>query len=280
MPVFRPYSVSTGIEVFPTRTPTLPPATHTNSYAIGSQDIVLIEPATPWLDEQREWLEWARGIQSQGRVLQAILLTHHHADHCGGAAFFAQELRVPLWAHEQTFLRVSSLEPYVKKYLIEGEHITLHGPISQSWNVLHTPGHAPGHLCLYERSQRTAIVGDMVANGSFILIPPNDGGDMAEYIKQLQRLNTLELDCLLPAHGQPIYEAHDTLHRYVEHRLAREQKIFDAYRSLKAQLKRAPRFDELLPHAYEDTPIELWPVAQMSLEAHCIKLKQEGFIES
>ena len=83
--VERPRSVADGVALFPARTPTLPPATHTNSYALGTRDVLLVEPATPFEDERRAWLDWARGLASQGRHLVAIFATHHHIDHISGA---------------------------------------------------------------------------------------------------------------------------------------------------------------------------------------------------
>src|SRR5688572_5950504 len=97
-----PREIASDVSLISARTPTLLPATHTNSYAIGRQDVVLVEPATPYDDEQREWLAWARSLASGGRRLVAVLATHHHADHVGGAAFLSKELGLPLWAHELT----------------------------------------------------------------------------------------------------------------------------------------------------------------------------------
>ena len=60
----RPRELSRSVASFAARTPTLPPATHTNSYALGSREVLLVEPATPYPDEQRAWLEWARAMPS------------------------------------------------------------------------------------------------------------------------------------------------------------------------------------------------------------------------
>src|SRR5207248_2482588 len=105
--MIRPRELGSSLQLFPARTPTLPPATHTNSYALGGRDVVLVEPATPYEDEQRAWIAWARALASQGRKLVAIVATHHHEDHVGGLDVLARELRVPVWAHDATVERLS-----------------------------------------------------------------------------------------------------------------------------------------------------------------------------
>src|SRR5690606_15834204 len=146
--------------------------------------VLLVEPATPYVDEQRAWLDWARALASQGRNLVAIVATHHHPDHVGGTEVFVRELGVPLWAHEETAARI---DVPVARRLAEGDEIDLAGPKGERWSVLFTPGHAPGHVCLFERTKRTLVVGDMVASKGTILIAPGDG-DMQRYLAELDRL--------------------------------------------------------------------------------------------
>jgi glyoxylase-like metal-dependent hydrolase (beta-lactamase superfamily II) len=201
-------------------------------------------------------------MPSRGATPVAILITHHHEDHVGGAAFLSHELELPLWAHEETRARVSE-GVRITRIVRDGE--TLLG----SWRVLHTPGHAPGHVCLHDEATNALICGDMVASVGTILIAPGDG-DMRVYLEQLRRLEVLGARIALPAHGEPIAEPEKVFRRYITHRLMREERVV-------AALRPAPRpLAEILPDAYADTPTYLWPIAALSLQAHLDKLVAEG----
>lgn len=258
------------MEIFPARTPTLPPATHTNSYALGGRELILVEPATPYEDERREWLAWARGFASQGRMLTSIVVTHHHADHVGGAAFFARELGLQVWAHLETATRMRDVP--VARRLKDGDVIVLGNAVPTAFRVLHTPGHAAGHICLFDEVQGTIIVGDMVASVGSILIDPRDG-DMTTYLAQLHRLAALRTRLALPAHGEPIESPAALFNRYIAHRLMRERQVELA---LSASGDTGARLEMLMPIAYGDTPALMWPVARLSLEAHLLKLERDG----
>ena len=269
----RPRELARNVESFAARTPTLPPATHTNSYALGAREVLLVEPATPYEDEQRAWLGWARSLPSSGRTPVAIVLTHHHADHVGGVGVLSRELRLPVWAHAQTASRV---EISVSRLLADGDVIDLAGPVPERWSVLHTPGHAPGHVCLFDEDAGAIVVGDMIAGVGTILIAPGDG-DMAAYLTQLDRLARLGAHVALPAHGEPIDEPAVLFRRYIAHRLAREAKVLAAVAKRGAGGGDAA---ELLPEVYDDVPRSTWPIATLSMLAHLEKLERDGRVRA
>lgn len=253
------------VVLFPVRTPTLPPATHTNCYIVGTDRLVVVDPASPFKGEQKRL---AAFIDALPGTVEAILLTHEHRDHVGGATALREKLGVPIWAHAECAARVDFS---VDRHLRDGDVIDLG---DHALDVLHTPGHARGHLCYVDRLSRTAIVGDMVAGLGTILIEPGDG-DLKVYLEQLARLRDLEPSGLLPSHGPAMGGAHYTLQRYIDHRLMREGKVV-------AALDDGPlTVSGIVKRAYADAPLaaKIGPgggIAGLSVQSHLHKLIAEG----
>jgi glyoxylase-like metal-dependent hydrolase (beta-lactamase superfamily II) len=164
----------------------------------------------------------------------------------------------------------------VARRLEDGETIELDGPVPERWTVLHTPGHAPGHVCLWNDAERVVVVGDMVASVGTILIHPRDG-DMGTYLDQLERLASLDAQFALPAHGDPIEQPTALFRWYVAHRLKREAKILGVVARAGAPGITA---EEVLPGAYDDVPPGTWPIALLSVQAHLEKLLRDGQVRA
>jgi glyoxylase-like metal-dependent hydrolase (beta-lactamase superfamily II) len=93
---------------------------------------------------------------------------------------------------------------------------------------------------------------------------------MRVYLEQLRRLDELGARTALPAHGEPIDAPSEVFRRYIAHRRMREEKVLGA-------LGDEPRaMADILSTAYADTPMHLWPIAALSLQAHLDKLVTEG----
>lgn len=264
----RLWELAGGIAVSPLRTPTLPPATHTNCYVIGTGDLIVIDPAT-YEDGEREVL--CAGLDqaiASGRKVVAVWLTHHHGDHIGSAEYIAARYSAPICAHQASAQKLAGI-CRVDELLVDGECRHLAGPLPRELVCIFTPGHAPGHLCFYERNTASLIAGDMVASVGTILIDPSEG-DMSAYLQSLDRMKSLDARLLLPAHGMAIADPSRLLDQYRAHRLGREAQIL-------AALGPEPRSaQDLVRQVYVDTPLVLHGLAERSLLAHLHKLCADG----
>jgi glyoxylase-like metal-dependent hydrolase (beta-lactamase superfamily II) len=251
-------TVVPGIRVLALRTPTLPPAAHTNVYLVGPEigPVAVVDPGSPYPDQQAVLDEYLATVP-----IACVLLTHHHGDHVGGAAALAARWGVPIAAHAATARRLEGI--------VEVTQLIEDGELVHGMTAVHTPGHAEGHLCFEHAASRATIAGDMVAGIGTILIDPSEG-DMALYLASLERLLARPAAALLPAHGPAITDGPAKLREYLVHRRMREDRVL-------ASLTQEPTsLDGLLPTAYGDTPRMLWPLAERSLRAHLDKLVNEG----
>ncbi len=249
--------VAPRIRVLAVRTPTLPPAAHTNVYLVGPSQgpVAVVDPGSPYPDQQAI----LDAILAE-LPISRVLLTHHHGDHIGGAAALAAHRGVPIAAHPATARRLDGIID-VTELIDDGDEID--GAIA-----VHTPGHAEGHLCF--EVDAASIAGDMVAGIGTILIDPSEG-DMALYLASLERMRARRPTTLLPAHGPPIPDGHAKLTEYLAHRRMREQRVIDALVAAGS----GATTSELVAVVYADTPRMLWPLAERSLLAHLAKLVHE-----
>lgn len=254
-----------GVVVLPLRTPTVPPATRTNTLVIAGDRTAVIEPASPHAGEQRRLDELVDRLAAEGRPVAAILVTHHHRDHVGDVERLRARLDAPVLAHPRTAERVAFR---IDEEIGDGHVLDLGA--GHRIEATHTPGHAPGHLVFVDRGSGVAHVGDLVAGLGTILIDPDDAGDMTQYLDSLRamadRVRAAPGLRFVPAHGPTVEDPLALLEQYLAHRVQRERKIEQAV------LAGATSMEEVLARAYADTPREVWPLARMSAEAHLRRL--------
>ena len=265
---FRP-----GFICFPVRTLTKPPATHTNCYIVGSKEIVVIDPASPFEEEQSALAACVDDLLAEGRTVREIILTHLHPDHVGGVNALAQHLggRTPVAAHQLT---AEALDGSIRvDRLIEDEEvIELAGEPRLSLRAMHTPGHARGHLCFYEEQTGALITGDnIVGLGSVLVDPPE--GNMRDYLRSLERLRALpHLTVLFGAHGPAVGNPRVKIEEYVSHRLEREAKILAAVREGAGSAK------EIVALVYTDVHPKAYAMAERAVLAHLEKLEGDNLV--
>ena len=113
----------------------------------------------------------------KGIALEKILLTHGHIDHAGGAAELASRLGIPIegpqreeafWIDQLPqqcemfgFPHCEAFAP--DRWLEDGDRVEF-GKVAL--DVIHTPGHTPGHVCFFHAPSKLALVGDVLFAGS------------------------------------------------------------------------------------------------------------------
>jgi len=236
LPQRRSILFAYGVEVVPVKTATLPPADHTNCYLVGDPEgeFILVDPASH-LPEGLE--DMAKAVDRHKGELVAMMFTHSHGDHVGDIGLLREAFEVPIWGSEYTSRSVKC-----DRILTDGEMLELG---KQAWQVLITPGHHPGHICLL--GDPGLIAGDMVAGIGTILIPPHTG-DMNVYMEQLERLKNLKPHLLFPSHGPVIALPTTKFNQYLSHRQARHQAV---YAAVDSGIQSLP---EIAKAAYADTP--------------------------
>lgn len=263
-----------GILLFPLRSATLPPATHTNTYLIGSRECLLVDPGSEDPGEL-ERLEAALTVAERdlGRRAVAILLTHHHPDHVAGAQRLREKLEIPIWTHRETARLLGGRGIPCDRALQGGELLKLEGDTEPTRIRCHwTPGHAPGHLALELEGTGDLLIGDLMSPLSTVVIAPPDG-DMTLYFESLERMRELSLRTLFPAHGAPLLEPQAAFAAILEHRKMRETRILEGWR---AGIR---DHSELVSRVYEELPAHLEPLARRQVEAHLSRLASLGRLD-
>lgn len=165
-----------------------------------------------------------------------------HPDHVGGVNSLRADLgHVKVAAHRLT------AEPLkgtirVDRFIEDGDTIDLNGSPRITLQAMHTPGHARGHLCFYEKRAGSLISGDNILGLGSVLIDPPEG-NMRDYLHSLKRMRALaNLSVIFGGHGPAIGNPYGKIDEYISHRLEREQNILRAVRKVQPRQKRLLRW--------------------------------------
>jgi glyoxylase-like metal-dependent hydrolase (beta-lactamase superfamily II) len=241
--------------------------------------------------------------------LHTIILSHAHPDHMGALGWILENIQPKVRIHHlevESALVPANLEktfdiPLAKKFWASFEPsedfqefdllkffensgcaMSAAGQIEKIsggdilalgnfvFEVLHTPGHSPGHISLFERNRRILLPGDLVGKGP-AWYTPSSGGLIA-YLDSLVKLEALDAAIVLPAHGQiieiPLAAIQKIRQKLLERELLIRVMLNDGAKSA-IQLTRA-LFQNPLLHFFPGCAIT---------ESHIIKLEKEGVIK-
>jgi len=222
----------------------------TNTWLVDAGPVIVVIDPGPDDDEHLAAINRALG----GATVAVVLVTHSHPDHLPLAERLAA-------AHRASVRRFPELA--------DGDVVRA-GTINIT--ALHTPGHSADHLSFWFPAERAVFTGDLVlGRGSSMVTYPE--GDVAAYIRSLDRLIALDPQVLYPGHWDLVSDAPAKLHEYRAHRLDREAQV-------RAELGRGSgTARELTERVYgPNLGDELMQAAEMTMRAHLQKLADEGAV--
>lgn len=234
----------------------------TNTYLVGIDEVAVIDPGP---DDKRH-IDAIVGASMRERV-RWVLLTHTHPDHAPGTERLVKATGAEVLAFKGRD-RDSTIVP--DRTIADGESIE---GTEFGLEVIHTPGHAPNHICFLLEEERVLFTGDVVLNGTFSVVNPARGGDMALYLASLEKLKKRRVSRICPGHGDVIDEPKAKIDEYIKHRKARERQI------LKVLNDGPAKISDIVARLYKDTPDSLQEWASKQVHAHLLKLRGEGKVE-
>ena len=238
-----------------------------------------------------------KGSSPKGQALELahIIVTHHHIDYCGGAHALRQATGARICMHPtrpppgrlaggrppglgypqrpQTMAerlrawRRAAAQATADRLVQGGDTVQVGGLTIE---VIDTPGHTLGSICLYLREEGVLFTGDTVLGLGTVAILPPPHGDMALYMQSLERLKSYQATLLCPGHGPPVRDVARKLQELIDHRQERERQILAAVGQGRGRLK------AMLAELYPELDRRLVGMARGQLLAHLAKLEGEG----
>ncbi len=176
-----------------------------NVYLILDKKIALIDTGTGW-----ETDNLIKEVEEHTNKIDLIILTHEHFDHCGGAARLQEHFGAKIAMHEEgsVFLEKGMMSEFfnarVRKADVDiklkgGEIIELG---EYKLQVIHTPGHSMGSICLYEPNKKALFSGDTIFLYGGIGRTDFYGGNGMLLKESIRKISKLSVRALYPGHGE------------------------------------------------------------------------------
>lgn len=271
----RPSPMGPGIVRLVANNPSAFTFKGTNTYLVGMTSLAVIDPGPDDAAHIDHIVKFAAG-----RPITHVVITHAHRDHVDGAARLAGLTGATTcgFGRSGALPDLPAASPSGKSFVNYdfAPDIKLRGGdvvSGEDWALecLHTPGHAPDHLCLALKGRRVVFSGDHVmAWNTSVIAPPE--GSMADYMASLELLLERNDQVFLPGHGGRIDEPQRTVKAYLLHRRWREQAVLAAIRG------GADTINRIVPEVYPDISGALGIAAALSVQAHVEYLIERGVV--
>jgi glyoxylase-like metal-dependent hydrolase (beta-lactamase superfamily II) len=221
----------------------------TNTWIIDAGPVIAVIDPGPDDDRHLD----ALNMRVAGATVGVVLVTHSHPDHLPLAERFAAP-------HHASVRRYPELN--------DGDVVRV-GTLNIT--ALYTPGHARDHLAFLIAEDGAVFTGDLIlGQGSSMITYPE--GDVAAYLRSLDRLAALKPRILFPGHWDPVTDAMAKIDEYRKHRLEREAQVL-------AEVRRGGgTAAELTRRVYGELDDKLMTAAEMTMRAHLRKLVDDGVV--
>ena len=246
--------------------------TGTQTYLIGVTDLAVIDPGPDDADHLNA-LMTAIG----DRPVRAILCTHTHRDHSPAARPLSEQTGAPIIGCAPLTLEDDGPRAdaaFDASYLPDRVLQDREQVAGEGWTLeaVATPGHTSNHLCFALLEEKALFTGDHVMGWSTSVISPPDG-DMADYMRSMQRLLDREDAVYYPAHGDAVATPQRLVRGMMGHRKQREGQI-----TRFLERNGASTIPDMVAEMYKGIDPRLHPAAGRSVLAHLIDLDGRGLV--
>ena len=250
----------------------------TNTYIVGQgADLALIDPGP---DDEAHF---AATMQAIGKKrLTTVIITHTHRDHTDGmprllAATGAKTCGFGRTARARGTTKTSPSGTEFVDLDFKPDIVLKDGARFQgdgfALTALHTPGHAPDHLCFALEGTPLLFSGDHVMSWNTSVVAPPEG-NMGDYMRSLDKLVNRTDEVYLPGHGGRLYQPQRVVKAFIIHRKMREQSILECIKDGKATIA------DIVPIVYRGLDPRLLGAAALSVAAHVEHLIEAGLVSS